>query len=295
MKKVLLTGIDGFTGKYIKDELISRGYDVIGLVYKEKEPKLGQIACDITDKKSLQACLNDIRPNYIIHLAALSFVAHKDQKAFYDVNLFGSLNLLEAAKNIGLTLDKVIMASSANIYGNPENVRKITEDIPPSPVSHYAMSKLSMEYMTRLWFDSYPIIITRPFNYTGVGQEEHFLIPKIVSHFKNGKDTIELGNTHVARDFSDVRDIAKAYVALLESNVSSETINLCSGNVYYLNDIISKLEDIAGYNINVTVNPDFVRPNEIEVLGGDNYKLEKIVGFKPTINIEKTLSDMFYA
>jgi GDP-6-deoxy-D-talose 4-dehydrogenase len=292
-KKVLLTGIDGFTGKYVALELEAKGYQVIGLVYKNASNN--QVACDLTDKTAVLVCLEQVKPDFVIHLAALSFVGHDDQKAFYDVNVFGALNILEAAKELGLTFKKVIFASSANIYGNPIGVEKIDESVSPAPVNHYAMSKLAMEHMTKLWFEQVPLVITRPFNYTGPGQDKQFLIPKIVSHFKQKSLDIELGNIDVYRDFSDVRDIAKAYVSLLESDVRSEVVNLCSGDVYSLSSIIEQMEQIAGYKINVKVNPAFVRVNEIKVLGGDNSKLVSLTGFKPTITIDKTLLDMYNA
>ena len=293
MKKVLLTGVDGFTGKYVAKELTEKGYQVIGLVYKHAGE--GQVACDLTDKQAVKNCLVEVKPDYVIHLAALSFVGHADQRAFYDVNVFGALNILEMAKEIGISFKKVIFASSANIYGNPIAIEKIDESVAPAPVNHYAMSKLAMEHMAKLWFDDFPLLITRPFNYTGPGQAEQFLIPKIVSHFKKKAAEIELGNIDVYRDFSDVRDIAKAYVRLLESSARSEIVNLCSGNVSSLSSIISKMEDIAGYKINVKVNPAFVRDNEIKVLGGDNSKLVFLTGFKPTITIDQTLLDMYNA
>ncbi|MCF7363423.1 epimerase [Vibrio diazotrophicus] len=293
MKKVLLTGVDGFTGKYVAKELTEKGYQVIGLVYKHAGE--GQVACDLTDKQSVKNCLVEVKPDYVIHLAALSFVGHADQRAFYDVNVFGALNILEMAKEIGISFKKVIFASSANIYGNPIAIEKIDELVVPAPVNHYAMSKLAMEHMAKLWFDDFPLLITRPFNYTGPRQAEQFLIPKIVSHFKKKAAEIELGNIDVYRDFSDVRDIAKAYVRLLESSARSEIVNLCSGNVSSLSSIISKMEDIAGYKINVKVNPAFVRDNEIKVLGGDNSKLVFLTGFKPTITIDQTLLDMYNA
>ncbi|MCZ4372674.1 GDP-mannose 4,6-dehydratase [Vibrio diazotrophicus] len=293
MNKVLLTGIDGFTGKYVAQELESKGYQVIGLVYKNAAEN--QVACDLTDKAAVLKCLDRVNPDFVIHLAALSFVGHADQKAFYDVNVFGALNILEAAKELGLVFKKAIFASSANIYGNPVGMERIDESVAPAPVNHYAMSKLAMEHMAKLWFDDFPLLITRPFNYTGPGQAEQFLIPKIVSHFKKKAAEIELGNIDVYRDFSDVRDIAKAYVRLLESSASSEIVNLCSGNVSSLSSIISKMEDIAGYKINVKVNLAFVRDNEIKVLGGDNSKLVFLTGFKPTITIDQTLLDMYNA
>ncbi|USH03270.1 GDP-mannose 4,6-dehydratase [Grimontia kaedaensis] len=292
-EKVLLTGVDGFTGKYVKKALLEKGYEVIGLVHNN--PSIDEVRCDITDKEALQRCLKQVKPSAIIHLAALSFVGHSDEKAFYDVNVFGATNILEAVHSLELDLNKIIVASSANIYGNPENVTRIDERVQPSPVNHYAMSKLAMEFMVKNWFEKLPIIITRPFNYTGSGQDNKFLIPKIVSHFKENKKTIELGNIDVSRDFSDVRDIANAYVALLESDANSEIVNLCSGSVYSLKEMISNIGKLAGYEIKIKVNPAFVRNNEIKVLGGDNTKLTKLTGFRPSYSIEQTLKDMLNA
>lgn len=292
MKKILVTGIDGFTGKYVAEELRGRSYEVVGLVHSN--PMAEQVACDLTDKQAVKQCIDSVKPDGVIHLAALSFVGHTDQKAFYDVNVFGCLNILDALFDLGLVTSKVIIASSANIYGNPD-VARINESQEAAPVNHYAMSKLAMEHMVKPWFTKLPIIVTRPFNYTGIGQQENFLIPKIVSHFRARKLEIELGNIDVSRDFSDVRDIAKSYVDLLESNVASEVFNLCSGNVYSLSSIIKKMEAIAGYSIDVKVNPDFVRANEIKILGGENNKLFRMTGSKPTLTIDQTLHDMYYA
>jgi len=293
MKKILVTGANGFTGKYVVAELEKKDYQIIRLV--GKKANVDEVECDITNKESVKSCLNEAQPDAIIHLAAISFVGHEDQTAFYNVNLFGTLNILAAIDELGLNLDKVILASSANVYGNP-NVTSINEEQVPAPVNHYAMSKLAMEHMSKNWFSKIPIIITRPFNYTGPGQAECFLIPKIVSHFKSKKKQIELGNIDVYRDFSDVRDVARYYVDLLESDAKSQVVNLCSGRVFSIEYIIQKMEKIAGYCINVKVDPDFVRENEIKSLGGDNRKLLELKGttFKTVMNIEQTLMDMYH-
>lgn len=291
MNKVLLTGCNGFTGKYVEKDLISSGYQVVGLVHKN--PKENQIACDLTDKAALIECLTAVKPDYIIHLAALSFVGHKAPKEFYDVNVFGTINILEALQEVNLSIKKIILASSANIYGNPKEVSVITENTLPMPVNHYAMSKLAMEHMAKLWFDKFPIIITRPFNYTGPNQEAHFLVPKIVSHFKQQSANIELGNLDVARDFSDVRYVAKVYTQLLESDARSEIVNICSGQKTELKEIISTMEEIAGYKINVRVNPDFVRKDEIKVLIGSDQKLKSLISLPKKIELRQTLLDMY--
>ncbi|MEZ8028402.1 epimerase [Enterovibrio norvegicus] len=283
MKTVLVTGLSGFTGKHVETELKDSGYNVVGLSSE----------CDITDKQSVKLEIERLSPEYVIHLAALSFVQHSDQKALYDVNVFGTLNILEAINELVIPIKKLVIASSANIYGNPENAINIGEQQSPSPVNHYAMSKLAMEYMVRTWFDRLPIVITRPFNYTGIGQAEHFIVPKIVKHFRDGKKIIQLGNTDVSRDFSDVTDVAKVYVKLMESGAVSETVNICSGSLYSLESIIKAMEDIAGYSISVEVNPEFVRTNEIKALNGDNTKLQSLIGFTPSKPLKETLKEIF--
>jgi nucleoside-diphosphate-sugar epimerase len=292
MKKILLTGADGFTGKHLNQVLTAKGYTVVGLVHKN--PKGDQVSCDLTNKDEVLQTVKLIKPDSIIHLAALSFVAHSIPSQFYDVNIFGTLNLLESVFELGLNVNKIIVASSANIYGNPQ-VEYISEKQILAPINHYATSKVAMEYMVNLWFDKLPIIITRPFNYTGIGQRENFLIPKIVKHYKERASFIELGNTAISRDFSDVRDIASNYADLLESDYVSEVFNLCSGKATSLNSIIRMMNEIAGYEMEVKVNPAFVRKDEIKLLRGDRTKLSNYLSYTEDgcTDIFMTLQDMY--
>ncbi|WET42748.1 GDP-mannose 4,6-dehydratase [Citrobacter enshiensis] len=134
-----------------------------------------------------------------------------------------------------------MLASSANVYGNG-TAGKLSESTVVNPANDYAVSKLAMEYMSHLWMDKLPIFITRPFNYTGVGQTDNFLLPKIVKHFKAKSPTIELGNIDVWRDFTDVRALSKAYVKLLHAKPFGEVINICSGRTYSLRKVIELCE-----------------------------------------------------
>ena len=149
-----------------------------------------------------------------------------------------------------------------------------------------------MEHMARLWMDKLPIVITRPFNYTGVGQSENFLLPKIVSHFQRRAEHIELGNLDVARDFSDVRTVVKAYARLLQLAPAGQTFNICSGKAHTLREIIGVVEQLAGYLIDVRVNPAFVRANEVYKLMGDPSKLQQCIGVLPEIPLRDTLAWM---
>lgn len=285
MKKALVTGATGFTGRYITAALISNGYHVVGL---SGSAAVSARLCNMTDARAVTAVVNEVCPDIVVHLAAVSFVDHGDAEAFYKVNVFGTLNLLEALSKAKTCPKKVLIASSANVYGSPA-VEVIDESICPAPMNHYAVSKLSMEYLVRTWFDRLPIIITRPFNYTGPGQDERFLIPKIVGHFRRGERVIELGNLNVSRDFSDIRDVVRAYLALLESDAHSVIVNVCSGRCIALGDVITMMNAIANYAIEVRVNSFFERTNEIPRLLGDNTLLRKLVGFVPNTLFENTI------
>lgn len=297
---VLLTGAHGFTGQYVRAELQAAGYRVVDAVSPIEAAKRAgaahadEVVLDITSLDDCRAAMQVVRPDYLIHLAAISFVQHADAEAFYRVNVIGTLNLLQALADCGITPRRVLIASSANVYGNAaEGV--LAETQPPAPVNHYAMSKLAMEYLVRPWCERLPIVITRPFNYTGIGQAPHFLVPKIVSHFQQKAARIELGNLDVERDFSDVRTVARIYRDLLVADCAGETVNVCSGQPYSLRGIIAMMEDIAGYTIDVQVNPAFVRANEVRTLLGSTEKLHRLVGASASIALPDTLRWMAQA
>lgn len=286
---VLVTGLRGFTGQYLGAALRERGAQVTGLVQgAARSPD--EVACDLTDSAALREVVARVQPTHVAHLAALTFVVHGDARAFYDVNLFGTLNLLEALAALAVLPEKVLIASSANVYGTP-GVEVIDEAVCPAPVNHYACSKLAMEHMARTWSERLPIVITRPFNYTGVGQDEKFLIPKIVSHFKRHAPFIELGNLDVSRDLSDVRDVAATYVALLldAPGAAGQTFNVCSGRAHSLRNILDKAGHICGHSMEIRVNPAFVRTNEVPRLLGSGLKLQQHIGLSPQRPLEQTL------
>jgi GDP-6-deoxy-D-talose 4-dehydrogenase len=146
-----------------------------------------------------------------------------------------------------------------------------------------------MEHMVKTLGDRLPIVLTRPFNYTGVGQQPHFLVPKIVAHFRQRAEVIELGNLDVERDFSDVRMVALVYRRLLERECAGETVNICSGRPYSLRAILAMMTAISGHEIEVRVNPDFVRRSEVRTLIGSTARLEAVAGPLHFIPLEDTL------
>lgn len=291
MANVLLTGAEGFTGRYVADALRQAGYRVLGLV-RGTPVQSDHFQADLTDAEALRELVSRLQPDYVVHLAALAFVAQQDVESFYRVNLFGTLNLLDALIAARSPVRKVIVSSSANVYGNARH-SPVTEDTCPAPVNHYAMSKLAMEHMALTRLDRLPIVITRPFNYTGVGQSENFLIPKIVAHFRRREPVIRLGNLEVEREFNDVRMVAQAYLGLLEKADAGMTVNICSGKGWRLRDVVDLLSHMSGHRIDIEVDPALVRANEVRQLVGNPEKLRNLVGSLSTFSLKETLNWMF--
>ncbi|MYN30572.1 GDP-mannose 4,6-dehydratase [Duganella levis] len=294
-KRALITGLSGFTGQYVARELRAAGYQVFGTITPGHTAGEREFAVDLLDRAGLAAVIREVQPDVVAHLAAIAFVGHGDVDQIYRVNVVGTRNLLDALAAAEKKPSAVLLASSANIYGNTD-VGVIGEDVPAAPANDYAVSKLSMEYVARLWQDKLPLIVVRPFNYTGVGQHENFLLPKIVSHFRRKATDIELGNLHVWRDFSDVRMVAQSYRKLLAAPAAiGQTFNICSGHGYSLGEALDMMGEIAGYKINVHVNPAFVRANEVVRLVGDNRRLIAATGALDMVPLADTLRWMYSA
>ena len=265
--KILLTGAAGFTGRFFITAAEAAGHQVIAL------------QANLTDQSLVADEVALAQPDAVVHLAAISFVGHADDSAFYAVNVVGTTNLLAALAALPVRPSSVLLASSANVYGNCDT-SPITETQAPAPVNHYAMSKLAMEQMAWTFQDRLPIVMTRPFNYTGPGQAPQFLIPKLVSHFARKAEQIELGNLHVEREFNDVRMVCKAYLALLEHGVPGQVYNICSGQPFALQHVIDTLEQLTGHSMAIKVNPAFVRVNELHRLCGNPEKLKALFKHK---------------
>lgn len=286
-KHALITGALGFTGRYMSAELRRHGYRVTGLGSQAcSEADYRQV--DLTDAQALNSCLAELQPDFVVHLAALAFVQHGDANAFYHVNLIGTRNLLEAIASMGSPPERVLLASSANVYGNTLP-GMLSETSPLTPANDYAVSKMAMEAMAELWRERLPLVIARPFNYTGVGQAEQFLLPKIVAHFRNRAPFIELGNLDVSRDFTDVRTLVGAYRRLLECGANGVTVNICSERSHSLREVIEMCSAITGHQLEIRVNPAFVRANEVKSLWGSAARLRELIGDWDVPSLETTL------
>ncbi|WP_114227133.1 MULTISPECIES: GDP-mannose 4,6-dehydratase [Sphingomonas] len=291
-RRILVTGLTGFTGRYLHPLLADAGYEVHGTVQRTGEEAAVEGAtlhvANLSDAARLAELVAEIAPTDVVHLAAIAFVGG-DARAMYETNLLGSRNLLEALAAAPERPSVVLMASSANVYGNaPEGV--LDETMPPAPANDYGVSKLAMEALARTYADRLPITLVRPFNYTGRGQAEHFLIPKIVAHARRREPRIELGNLDVARDFSDVRTVVDAYARLLDRpELAGQVFNVCSGRPVTLQEIVDRVAAITGARMAVVVNPSFVRANEVRSLSGSATRLEAAIGPLRAIPLDDTL------
>ena len=295
MTRTLVTGAAGFTGRYVAHALAERGHEVHGLVHMH-EPELADVVraheADLADQDALKKVVAEVRPDHVVHLAAIAFVAHGDIEQMYRTNVVGTRQLLDALAESPATPSSVLIASSANIYGKArEGV--LDESVPAAPANDYGVSKVATEYVAQLYASRLPITVLRPFNYTGRGQSIDFLLPKIVAHARARAPVIELGNLDVARDFSDVRTVAAAYAKLLtEPAAVGETFNICSGRAVSLREVVEMVSELSGHPLEVTVNPAFVRANEVRTLCGSPDKLEKVIGPLDSIPLSETLGWM---
>lgn len=291
-KRALITGGLGFTGRYLAAEMRAAGWEVFELDFAPSPNRDNYFQVNLADLNGLKNVIAQVQPNVVAHLAAIAFVAHGNADEIYNANLIGTRNLLQAIDESGVKPDAILLASSANVYGNSAE-GELDETAPINPANDYAVSKAAMEYMAKLWSHKLPIIIARPFNYTGVGQSPQFLIPKIVDHFARKADIVELGNIDVWREFSDVRFVAQVYRQLLENKPLGAVVNVCSGVTYSIRDVLNLAQAITGHAIQIRVNPKFVRDNEIKSLSGNPRQLQSLIGQLPTFTLEQTLRWMF--
>ena len=288
---MLVTGAAGFTGRHLCTHLRECGYRVFGLVeHARVDPD--DLVADLLDAPALGAAIRTAAPDHVVHLAAIAFPGHAEAASIYRVNLTGTLTLLEALVREGFGRNRVLLPSTGTVYASSES-GELLETAPLAPATHYAVSKLAMEHMARMYARSLPITVVRPFNYTGPGQHEPYLIPKIVRHFAERAATIELGNVDVIRDFLDVRSVVDVYQRLLNTPAAAGgTFNVCSGKGVAIRDLVAMLEELTGHRIAIRVNPKFVRPDEPRRIVGCSAKLHAIIGDLRTVPLATTLADM---
>lgn len=304
MPKALITGINGFVGTHLKNHLLQLGYDVYGIVKPDSDSNHDNqnFPCDIQNFSELQNVIEKTSPDYIYHLAALTSPAEsfKNPGDTVVTNILGQLNILEAVKRLQLMETRVLVVSSAEVYGAAdEKDLPMDEDTPLKPRSPYAVSKIAQDYLGYQYFHSQGVkaIRVRPFNNIGPFQAPVFAVSsfaKQIADIEKGKmeAVLRVGNLDAKRDFTDVRDAVRAYVLLLEKGEPGEVYNIGSGKSHRMQEILDILLSYSETNIIVEKDPELMRPGEIPELLCDNSKLRLVTGWIPEISIETTLKDI---
>lgn len=315
MKKYLITGFAGFVSYYFLrhlDETSIEKIEVLGLDlnkpanfesdYDFKNLNIRFISVNLLDYNSLEIAITAFCPDYILHLAAFSSVGASWKKPvdsfMNNTNIF--LNLVDAVRKNNVKC-RILSVGSSEEYGNvSKNEIPLSENKILNPLSPYAIARVSQEMLSKCYVDSFnqDIIMTRSFNHIGPRQKDIFVIPSFVKQMVSGKKAglrkikLIVGDTSIVRDFTDVRDVVKAYKLLLEDGKSGELYNVCSGEGYSLDSIIKIISEKLDVEVLIEVNPDFIRPNDNMIIIGDNHKIKENIGWGPQYKIDETIDDM---
>ena len=299
--KVLITGSAGFVGGYLTEFLKSKGFNVFGTRMAHERELPQTYVLDVNNIPNFEEVLTTVKPEMIFHLAGFSSVGQSLEQAelCMKVNYEGTKNLLDSCRKICPEV-KILIIGSSEVYGKPEFL-PITEEHPLKGENPYALSRIKQGTL----LDEYKDLNTywtRSFNHTGPGQKLGFVIPDFTSQIakikldgkeKREKSKILVGNLNVERDFSDVRDIVRGYYEILEKGEPHTFYNICSGKCIGLKEIMQKLIEIAGVNVEIVVDQAKYRPNDVLKYFGSYEKLEKQTGWKPEYSIDQTLTDTF--
>jgi len=301
--KALIIGAAGFVGKYLAYELKSSGWDVCGtrLPTESVSLEIPVKGLDILDVAAIKGLLKKINPDCIFHLAAQSSVAvsWKQPALTVDVNIKGAVNLLEAVRDMDKP-PKVLLVGSGEEYGYvlPDEI-PITEDITLRPGNIYAGTKAAQGMLGQIYARAYglEIIIVRAFNHIGPGQTDTFVVPSFCKQVaeieaSGGTGTIKVGNLDAKRDFTDVRDIVRAYRLLIENGSSGEIYNVGRGEAIAISGILDKIIKLSDADITIEKDPERMRPSDVPVIEADISKLTACTGWKPEVPLEETLRDV---
>jgi GDP-4-dehydro-6-deoxy-D-mannose reductase len=299
--RVLITGITGFVGSHLAEYALDKGVEVIGTVRARSRldhiegvrPRLRLVESDLRDASSVRCLLHDIRPNWIVHLAAQSYVhaSFNAPSECLQTNIACQMNLLEGLRVEGLAPRFLAVGSSEEYGFVEEHETPILETHPLRPLSPYAVSKAAQDMLGYQYWKSYaiPIIRTRAFNHSGPRRGEVFA----TSTFARQVAEIEVGNLDPRRDFSDERDIVRGYWSLMERGTPGDVYNLCSGQAWAIREVLDFLL-AASKTPDVKIEPraDRLRPADVPLLVGDAGKILRTTGWKTEIRFEDTLRDL---
>jgi GDP-4-dehydro-6-deoxy-D-mannose reductase len=309
--RVLITGITGFAGSHLADYLLAEHPDVeVHGIFRWRsrrdnilhiEDRVHLSEADLRDYSSIHAVLDRVRPEFIFHLAAQSFVPSSwtAPAETLSTNILGQTHLFEAVRSLGL--DPVIqIACSSEEYGlvKPEET-PITEENPLRPLSPYAVSKVSQDYLGYQYFQSYglKVIRTRGFNHTGPRRGEVFVTSNFarqIALIEAGKQppVIRVGNLDSVRDFTDVRDMVRAYWLAVNHGRPGEVYNIASGSGITIRELLDRLLALSKVKVSTEVDPARLRPSDVEILLGDASKFRADTGWEPQVPFDQTLSDL---
>jgi GDP-4-dehydro-6-deoxy-D-mannose reductase len=309
--RVLITGVNGFVGSHLSEYILNNNLGEVYGSYRTKNEdfsntkkimkKINFVECDITDSYSVDMTIEEIKPDYIFHLAAQAFVpsSWKSPVETLNTNIIGSLNLFEAIKKNNKKI-KIQIAGSSEEYGLvKENEVPIKESNPLRPLSPYGVSKVAMDLLGYQYHQSYGlnIIRTRAFNHEGPRRGESYVtsnFAKQVALIEAGEQepVINVGNLEAKRDFTDVRDMVKAYWLAVEKGIPGEVYNIASGKAYKIQEVVNILKKLSKKEFKVKQDPSRLRPSDVQILLGDSTKFRKQTGWKPEIPFEKTMEDL---
>jgi GDP-4-dehydro-6-deoxy-D-mannose reductase len=304
--RIFITGATGFAGSHLVDRLLADGHQLFALVHVATShqqlpahPQVQEMPGDLLNLSSLKRAVTEARPDVIFHLAgqASPAVSWKEPAFTLAVNAGGTANLLEAAVAYGRP--RVVIVSSAEIYGRiSADMLPLTENSVPQPLHPYGISKVAAGQLTAIYWQRYqlPVVEARPFNHIGPRQTTGFVAPDFASQLaaiKLGqkKAIMSVGNLDAQRDFTDVRDVAAAYLRLAENGQPGETYLICSGKAVTIGHILDTLVELAQVEVQVREDPARMRPSDTLCLYGSYAKIEEHSGWRPQISLRKSLAD----
>lgn len=292
--RVLVTGGSGFIGQYLMAELTKRGAIVLGTCIGNRQTE-DLVPVTLFETEKLKSLIEEFKPDWIVHLAAIALVTHGDIEQIYGVNVLGTENLFNAVLSSDIKRPKMLLASTAGVYGN-QDAEFLHEGLPYNPMNHYSYSKMVMEMVAERYRDDITIHIVRPFNVIGAGQAESFLVPKIVRHYFDREPTLQLGNIDSVRDYVEAKRSAWMISELISRGHEEPfTVNLCSGRGWTGHDVLDCLEEISGFRPKIEITNQYVRKNEVWRLVGDPSLLTKYLGKDPELPDLKTILASMYS
>jgi len=309
--RVLITGITGFAGSHLADYILEKHPEtkVFGLIrWRSRmenilhiQSRIQFIEADLKDMASLRKCLEEVKPDRIFHLAAQSFVptSWKCPAETFAINALGQINLFESVLGLGIS-PRIHIAGSSEEYGlvNSDEI-PMKETNPLRPLSPYAVSKVAQDLLGWQYFKSYglKVIRTRGFNHTGPRRGEVFICSNFAKQIveiekKKKKPVILVGNLEARRDFTDVRDMVRAYWLSLEKGIEGDVYNIGTGKTYSMKEVLEMLLAISNIDVKIEVDSQRLRPSDVPVLLSDSSKFRKLTGWEPEIPFRQSLEDL---